>query len=39
MERLVGKINLALALILLSAVPSFSWMPWAATARAAKTLQ
>jgi len=38
-NRLVGKISLALALILLTAVPSFSWGPWVAAARAAKTLQ
>jgi hypothetical protein len=39
MGRLAGKISLALTLILLSAVPSFGRMPWAAAARAAKTLQ
>jgi hypothetical protein len=40
MNRFVGKISgLVLALILLSAVPSFGWVPWVAAARAAKTLQ
>jgi hypothetical protein len=39
MHRLLGKISLALVLLLLSAAPSFGWVPWAAAARAAKTLQ
>lgn len=39
MERLMGKISLALALILLSAAPSWGQAWWAAAARAAKTMQ
>ena len=39
MDRLIVKIALALALILLGAAPSWSQAPWAAAAKAAKTLQ
>jgi hypothetical protein len=39
MARLIGKLGLALAVILLGAVPSWGQIPWAAAARAAKTLQ
>jgi hypothetical protein len=39
MDRLLGKIGLALALILLGAVPSWGQAWWAAAARAAKTMQ
>jgi hypothetical protein len=39
MDRLIGKLGLALALILLGAVPSWSQAPWAAAARAAKKMQ
>lgn len=39
MDRLIGKLGLALALILLGAVPSWGQVPWAAAARAAKTMQ
>jgi len=38
MDRLLGKIGLAVALILLG-TPSWGQAPWAAAARAAKTLQ
>jgi hypothetical protein len=39
MDRLIGKIGLALALILLGAVPAWGQAWWAAAARAAKTMQ
>lgn len=39
MDRLIGKLGLALALILLGAVPSWGQVPWAAAAKAAKTMQ
>jgi hypothetical protein len=39
MPRLIGNIGLILALMLLSAVPSWGQAPWAAAARAAKTVQ
>jgi hypothetical protein len=39
MERLIGKIGLALALMLLGAAPAWGQAPWAAAARAAKTMQ
>lgn len=39
MGRMIGKIGLVLALILWSALPSLGQVPWAAVARAAKTLQ
>jgi membrane protein implicated in regulation of membrane protease activity len=39
MDRLMGKVSLALALLLLGAAPSWGQVPWAAAARAAKTMQ
>jgi hypothetical protein len=39
MDRLIGKLGLALALILLGAVPSWGKAPWTAAATAAKTMQ
>jgi hypothetical protein len=39
MDRLIGKLGLVLALILLGAAPSWSQAPWAAAARAAKKTQ
>lgn len=39
MNRLIGNMGLSLALILLGAFPSWGQAPWAAVARAAKTMQ
>jgi hypothetical protein len=39
MDRLIGKLGLALALILLGGVPAWGQAPWAAAARAAKKTQ
>jgi hypothetical protein len=39
MKRVIGKIGLILALILLGAAPSWGQAPWAAAARAAKRMQ
>ncbi len=39
MDRLIGKLGLALVLILLGVVPTWGQVPWAAAARAAKKTQ